>query len=37
VDEIQIDFTDLHEAIRRTYFAKPEEATQTQEQSQITS
>ena len=28
VDEIQIDFTDLHEAIRQTYFALPDETTQ---------
>jgi uncharacterized alpha-E superfamily protein len=34
VDEVQIDFTDLHEAIRLTYFARAEEATQSQEQSQ---
>ncbi|SDS24905.1 Uncharacterized conserved protein, Alpha-E superfamily [Halopseudomonas xinjiangensis] len=33
VDEIQIDFTDLHEAIRQTYFARPDEATQHQQQS----
>lgn len=32
VDEIQIDFTELHDAIRKTYFAEPEEATQSQEQ-----
>jgi len=37
VDEVQIDFTDLHEAIRRTYFAKPEEVTQSQDQSQTSS
>lgn len=35
VDEVQIDFTDLHEAIRRTYFAEPEEVTQLQGQSQV--
>ena len=32
VDEIQLDFTELHEAIRKTYFADPEEAAQAQQQ-----
>ncbi|MBL4834138.1 MAG: alpha-E domain-containing protein [Pseudomonas sp.] len=34
VDEIQIDFDELHEAIRRTYFAQPDEPGQTNQQSQ---
>jgi len=34
VDEIQIDFDEVHEAIRRTYFAQPEEPGQTNAQSQ---
>lgn len=32
VDEIQVDFTDLHEAIRNTYFNGPAEITQQQSQ-----
>ena len=34
VDDIQVDFDDLHEAIRQTYFAQLEENAQTQAQSQ---
>jgi uncharacterized alpha-E superfamily protein len=34
VDEIQIDFTELHDAIRKTYFAQDDEAASSQNESQ---
>ena len=34
VDDIQVDFEELHEAIRQTYFAQREDGAQTQSQTQ---